>query len=124
MSEWHQTETFKSLIALCVEVLKMLALANGGAAVACLTYLGNLASRSPPIFVPLKPALVSFSVGLFVTVLAFLAAYVTQLKLYQETLRGAVRQGHRVGVVIGIILALVAAAAFGVGCYQAADALI
>jgi hypothetical protein len=36
-SEWHLTETYKGLITLSVEALKMLALANGGAAVGVLT---------------------------------------------------------------------------------------
>jgi hypothetical protein len=64
----------------------MLALVNGGAAVAVLTYLGNLASRSPvPAHVPaIKPALLSYCAGLVATVLAFLAAYCTQLALYNE----------------------------------------
>jgi hypothetical protein len=40
--DWHLTETYKSLITLTVEALKMLALINGGAAIAILTYVGNL----------------------------------------------------------------------------------
>jgi hypothetical protein len=43
---FHPEETFKSLIAISLELLKMLALVNGGAAVALLAYLGNLASRA------------------------------------------------------------------------------
>jgi hypothetical protein len=37
--QWHITETFKGLIALAVETAKMLALINGGGAVAILAYL-------------------------------------------------------------------------------------
>ena len=44
---WHLQETYKSLITISVECLKMLAIVNGGAAVAVLTYLGNLASHTP-----------------------------------------------------------------------------
>jgi hypothetical protein len=44
---WHLQETYKSLITISVECLKMLAIVNGGAAVAVLTYLGNLASHAP-----------------------------------------------------------------------------
>jgi hypothetical protein len=44
-SEWHLSETYKGLLTLAVECLKMLALVNGGAAVAVLTYLGNLTQR-------------------------------------------------------------------------------
>ncbi len=38
---WHLQETYKSLITISVECLKMLAIVNGGAAVAVLTYLGT-----------------------------------------------------------------------------------
>jgi hypothetical protein len=44
--DFHPEETFKSLITISIELLKMLALVNGGAAVALLAYLGNLASRA------------------------------------------------------------------------------
>jgi hypothetical protein len=44
----HLTETYKGLVTLAVEALKMLILINGGAAVAVLTYLGNLVSHLPP----------------------------------------------------------------------------
>src|SRR5437016_369015 len=42
--EWqqaHLVETFKALHTIAIEGLKMLALVNGGAAVAVLTYAGN-----------------------------------------------------------------------------------
>jgi hypothetical protein len=38
-------ETYKSLISLSTEGFKFCALANGGAAVAILAYLGNVAAR-------------------------------------------------------------------------------
>ena len=43
-------ETYKSLLALALEGFKFCALVNGGAAVAILAYLGNVAGRgvSPP----------------------------------------------------------------------------
>jgi hypothetical protein len=39
--KWHIRETFRGLITISVEVVKMLALINGGAAVALLAYLGS-----------------------------------------------------------------------------------
>jgi hypothetical protein len=70
----------------------MLALVNGGDAVAVLTYLGNLAARSPPpAHLPeIKPALLWYCGGLVATVIAFIVAYLTQLRLYNEeiALRG------------------------------------
>ena len=69
----------QGLITISVEGLKILALVNGGAAVAVLTYLGNLASRSSsPVHVPrIKPALLWYCGGLLASVLAFTVAYLT-----------------------------------------------
>jgi hypothetical protein len=50
--DFHPEETFKSLITISVEALKTLALVNGGAAVALLAYLGNLAARTPAVRLP------------------------------------------------------------------------
>lgn len=85
--DFHPEETYKSLITISVEALKTLALVNGGAAVAILAFLGNLASRTPAVHLPnMTWALVCFAGGLFLTVLAFIVAYLTQLQLYNEDL--------------------------------------
>ena len=129
-AEWHLTETYKTLITLTVEALKMLALVNGGAAVAVLTYLGTLSARSPPpTHLPeIKPALLCYCGGLVATVVAFIAAYLTQLRLYDEeiALRTGthVRRLHHVGVVMGCLLAVSAAVSFGFGCWKAAGAIV
>jgi phosphate/sulfate permease len=133
--EWHIIETFKGLITLSVEVAKMLALVNGGAAVALLAYLGNLARFSilhPP---HLTHALMWFCKGLFATVLAVIFAYLTQLKLYNEERkkrqqssipedqRTPVRERHGWILAVAILLAVFAAFAFYKGCLSAASAL-
>jgi hypothetical protein len=129
-SEWHLTETYKGLITLSIEALKMLAIVNGGAAVAVLTYLGNLASRSPvPAHVPtIKPALLWYCAGLAATVFAFIVAYLTQFRLYSEEIAlrsGArVRRRHGIGIALGCGLAVFATSAFGLGCWSAASALV
>jgi hypothetical protein len=130
LGEWHVEETYKGLLTIAVEALKMLALVNGGAAIGVLTYLGNLVARSnsPPHASEIGPALFCYSGGLTATILAFVVAYVTQLRLFREEadLRKGldVRRLHNIGVVLGVLLALAAAAAFGVGCYKAATALL
>ena len=43
----HTDQTYKSLIHLSIEGFRFCALANGGAAVALLAYLGNIASKAP-----------------------------------------------------------------------------
>jgi hypothetical protein len=129
-SEWHLTETYKSLITLSVEAGKTLALINGGAAVAILAYLGNLVSHTPaPAHVPaIKPALLWYCGGLAAVVLAFLFAYVTQLRLYYEEVsllnRKPIQRRHMVGVILGLASALVALVAFIMGCFSAANALV
>jgi hypothetical protein len=87
--EWHIKETYKGLITLSVELVKMLALVNGGAAIALLAYLGNFAAHAPPDQHPphLTDALEWFGTGLFATVATVLFAYCTQLQLYSEERR-------------------------------------
>jgi hypothetical protein len=112
-----------------VEALKMLALVNGGAAVAVLTYLGNLVSHSSPgaATPDMTPALHWHCGGLLATTVAFVVAYVTQLLLYNEEIRRRtgirVRQYHACGVCLGVMSAISAALAFGKGCMDAAYAL-
>src|SRR5262249_1647758 len=81
--DWHLQETYKSLITISVECLKILIVINGGAAVAMLTYIGSLVGRSsPPRAADLTPALLSYCFGVFAAALAFILAYLVQLKLY------------------------------------------
>jgi hypothetical protein len=132
--EWrraHLTETYKSLITLSVEALKMLALVNGGAAVALLTYLGNLVSHDSSGRVPLPRltfSLEAYCGGLLLTVLAFVAAYLSQNRLYNEErdlyYGRSVRRRHQWGVRLGGALAILSAAAFGLGSLAAARVLL
>ena len=148
--DFHPEETYKSLITISVEALKMVALVNGGAAVALVAYLGNLASHSSHRRIPnMTCALAFFSSGLFLTVLAFIASYFTQLRLYNEDRiqDGLVDPQHELAVLIlanpksprwlrmkarfgllthhdfllfAFVLILLATIAFGFGCVVAA----
>lgn len=86
MSEdWHLNETYKSLITISVEAFKFCALANGGAAVAILAYLGNVAAKTDlttPIGI--RCAMGAFLFGLATCGLAMVFAYLTQLQLFNE----------------------------------------
>lgn len=129
-SDWHLTETYKSLITLTVEALKMLALINGGAAIAILTYVGNLALHQPTTghLPDIKFALWWYSGGLAATTLAFICAYVTQLRLFIEERdrRGGPPRYklHWIGPTFGVLLALGALAAFVTGSISAATAIL
>ena len=126
---WHLTETYKSLITLAVEALKMLAIVNGGAAIAVLTYLGNLAGRpAPGVKLPdMTSAILWYCGGLTAAITAFVIAYVTQLCLYNEGRKRrsgyAIRQWHAVGVWICVALAFASVGAFSKGCWVAAHVL-
>jgi hypothetical protein len=81
----YKIETFKSLTLISLEGLKLIALINGGAAVALLAYLGNVAETNttrPDLFLPM----LGYAVGLFFCGLAFTSSYLTQLRLYQESM--------------------------------------
>jgi hypothetical protein len=126
--EWHIVETFKGLINLSIEALKALLLINGGAAVAILAYLGNLASHdSSAAHLPnMKNALLCFGGGVFATALAFIVAYFTQYRLYLEErarhIREPFKTRHTIGMAIATVLVFTSATAFGAGCWIAASA--
>ena len=82
----HAVETYKSLIQISVEGMKLLAVLNGGAAVALLAYLGNIAAKSGPL-PDMRSPMAFFSAGLFFSGLAFVGSYFTQLRLYDESVR-------------------------------------
>jgi hypothetical protein len=122
--EWHITETYKGLITISVGLTKMLALVNGGAAVAILAYLSNTHSTHPAL---MAPALQSFCSGLFLVTLALFVAYLTQLRLYNEERAWHERKPFKTlptyWLGIALLLALASAILFGFGCLNAAAML-
>jgi hypothetical protein len=127
-ASWHLAETYKGMITLAVEVLKTLALVNGGAAIAVLTYLGNLVARAPKAEAPnMKSTLIWYCSGLGLTVLAFIFAYVSQLCLYNEErkrLAGTqIPERHGWGVALCVILAVASALAFVIGSWSGVQVL-
>ena len=128
--EWHLTETYKGLLTLAVEGLKLLALVNGAAAVAVLTYLGSLVSHvSPGAAHPpnMIPAVACYCWGVFASTMALVLAYCTQLILYNEELArhegGPFQSRHQRGIYLAVTLAISAALSFGAGSLLAAFAL-
>lgn len=120
-SNQHAIETYKSLVQISVAGLKLLALLNGGAAVALLAYLGNVAGKG--VAAPdVRFSMASYLAGLVLCGLAFAASYLTQLSLYNESVgerRSAVGP-HQLWLWLAMTLALVSLAAFAIGSYSAA----
>lgn len=118
-SNQHWIETYKSLFALSIEGFKFAALANGGAAVAVLAYLGNVAGKgtSPP---DMRWAMAFFLAGLASCGFSMLLAYLTQLTLLGEStsaVRGSI--SHVWFLWVAILLFVLSLVLFGVGSWQA-----
>jgi len=119
MTNQHWLETYKSLISLSIEGFKFSALANGGAAVAMLAYLGNIAGKGTPT-PDMRCPMAAFLTGLTACGFAMLFAYLTQLKLLNEIGRPdrpVVPHGWMLWA--AIVLFVCSLAAFGVGSWQA-----
>jgi hypothetical protein len=80
----HFIETYKSLITLSIEGFKFCALANGGAAVAILSFLGSVSSKGNAV-PDMRLSMGAFLAGLVACGLAMLFAYLTQLRLLNES---------------------------------------
>lgn len=112
-------ETYKSLITLSIEGFKFAMIANGGAAVAMLAYLGNVAGKgaSTP---DMRYAMAAFLAGLVSCGFSMLCAYLTQLKLLNET-SSTERPilTHRWLLRFAICFFLTSSVFFGIGSWQA-----
>jgi hypothetical protein len=115
----HWIETYKSLITLAVEGFKFAALANGGAAVALLAYLGNVASKGAGA-PDMRCSMAAFLAGLAACGLSMLLAYLTQLKLLNESSVGErPKLSHGWLLWCAIALFVCSLLFFGVGSWQA-----
>jgi hypothetical protein len=80
----HAIETYKALIQMGSAGIKFASILNGGAAVALLSYLGNVAGKGasvPDMRLPMG----CYIVGLVFCGLAYIASYFMQLALYNES---------------------------------------
>jgi uncharacterized membrane protein YidH (DUF202 family) len=110
-------ETYKSLIALSTEGFKFCALANGGAAVAILAYLGNVVGKGfvpPDVSVPMA----IFLIGLVLCGTAMLFAYFNQLsRLNRLSRKEDPSKNWRLWV--AVILFIFSLVSFACGSWQA-----
>jgi hypothetical protein len=115
----HWLETYKSLITLAVESFKFAALANGGAAVALLAYLGNVAAKNGSAL-DMRWPMGCFVSGLALCGLSMVVAYFTQLKLLNEIRRSErPTLPHYWLLRLTILLFIFSLVAFGIGSCQA-----
>jgi hypothetical protein len=115
-------EMFRSVIQTGQSALKGVILINGGAAVAMLAFIGNLATRNSPNPMPLAPftlPMLYFAFGVLAGALAGGGTYLTQLFYSQAR--------DRTGVtlhVVTIVLTIAAYALFAAGAVTARSAVI
>src|SRR6266480_416657 len=108
----HAIETYKSLVTITLDGLKLLALLNGGAAVALL--LGNVAGKGGYV-IPMRESMVCYVIGLVLCGVAYFASYVTQLNLFNESLERPGALPHTWTLYAAMILCLLSFAAFVAG---------
>lgn len=114
--------TYKSLVTVATEGFKFLALANGGAAVAILVYLGDIAGKNAPV-PDMRCAMLSFLLGLFFCGAAMLFAYLTQLKRLNNIVDGKDTRGDW-RLVVSLVFAVLSLFAFGLGSLLAVTSFV
>ncbi|HEY8118559.1 MAG TPA: hypothetical protein VIE91_04910 [Methylophilaceae bacterium] len=120
ITQEHWLETYKSLITLSLEAFRFSALANGGAAVALLAYLGNLAGRPNMAMVDMSCPMMAYLSGLVLCGVSVLFGYLTQLKLLNEI--GKTEKfffGHSCYLLMALGMYIASLTAFGYGSYLA-----
>ena len=126
IAESHAIETYKSLTTTGLEAVKTALLLNGGAAVAFITFLGNLLTKhektSPFILPNLKPALSCYVIGLGLAGFALVVGYLLTLRIYNEAVNGW-SERHRWLLWPAFGLAIGSYIAFIVGSVLASTAL-
>jgi hypothetical protein len=122
----HTIETYKSLISISLEGMKVLLLLNGGALVALMAYLSNIKKTGDQV-PDLLWALIFFSIGLVCCALTIFFSYMTQLRLFQES-RGQTssksqqeesQQEHKFWLNCGLAMALASVTSFAIGAISA-----
>jgi|SRR5471032_887705 len=88
----YRAETYKSMISISVEGFKILALLNGGAAAGILAAFDKV--RMSVDSHSLKVAIICFVVGLVCVGCAFMASYMTQNALLEESLERKPEGSH------------------------------
>jgi hypothetical protein len=116
----HAIETYKSLITIVVEMVKLLAAFNGGGAVALLAYLGLIAGRGA-LGPDVRQPMLCYLIGLVLCGFTVFLCYVTQLQLYQEAM-GLINRRPRYPrwLWLAFSLGFLSLMAFVVGSYMVA----
>lgn len=115
--DWHQKETYKSLIAIGSNAIKFVFLVNAGAIIALLTFLGNFLKSKGP-YINMTVSMSFFITGVILAGVLHAFIYCTQLRLYNEKFSKKTPTHHiYLWYLIGVyILSLLC---FSIGSYYA-----
>lgn len=111
------------MVAISIEAIKYCALANGGAAVALLAYLGNVSAKAPTARAPdLSCAMAWFLTGLFFAGALIASVYLTQLELYNESFSDRIprkKARHKYPLWVAMMCFALSLGSFGFGAQSA-----
>ncbi len=117
-NETHKVETFKSVLAIGLEVLRALILINGGAAAGMVATLDKL--RTVITASSLQYAMLCFVVGLVAAVGAGCAGYFTQYAMHEKNMGRKTALSTRLLRNTAICMALASLGCFSGGALTAA----
>ena len=122
----REIETYKSLISISTEGFKALQILNGGAVLAVLTYLAQMAHTHPDLVSRAKLPISLFLLGLVAGTAVHATSYATQLALHNENRKNINYRGPRkVNFWLGLssILCAGSLVLFAFGAFSCLDAL-
>jgi heme/copper-type cytochrome/quinol oxidase subunit 2 len=115
-------ETYKSLVTLSTEAFKFCALANGGAAVAILAYLGNVAGKDHSVPVSaMRCLMAAFLAGLVFCGVAMLFAYCVHFRRLNRLAKAMNPKGDWPLLIIAMVFAILRLSAFATGSLLAVE---
>ena len=121
-ANWHVKETYRSMITYGQGMLKFTFLINGAAIISILTFLGHLYSKSGA-FPSMKLPIILFVIGLLLSGVAGITAYLVQFRLFNESIQNSSKTGihsHMFWVYVTFIFVFGSLIVFGFGAFDAA----
>ena len=112
----QQLEMFRAVITAGQSALRSAFLMNGAAAVAVLTFIGNLANNDPQRIPSLAPSLTVFVSGVLLVTVASGATYLSQW-FYAHFLKWSRYAGHTFNI-LAIVFAIASYCAFAWGIHD------
>ena len=124
-ANWHEIETYRSMMDFGRGMLRFTFLANGGSIIAVLTFVGNLYSKGGNV-PSMKCPLVLFIIGVFSSGLAGVSTYFIQFTIINENDEEAAKKNHIshrgwLGITVGLVL--VSLLVFTIGAFVAVNRL-